>query len=194
MRTQGILLAGGQSRRFGSPKAFAQHEGEYFYALAYRALSSVCDDVLIVTLAELQHRFPAHLHVVPDSESYRGDGPLAGIYTAMTVSPAERYIVLPCDMPYMTAEVLARFVGATGAKEAYAVRTASHQHPLVSCLSHRVLPTLEAHLAAGQKGVIAFLEEVGVQWLDGELFTAQASRVFCNVNHPEPLKEGNCHA
>ena len=53
----GILLAGGLSRRYGSPKAFAEIEGELFYERAYNALAAVCGDVIIISRPELIDHF-----------------------------------------------------------------------------------------------------------------------------------------
>src|SRR5690625_3603911 len=94
-RVNGILLAGGLSRRYGMPKAFAEINGEKFYEISYRILDHVCDDVTIVTRPELVEQFPRDLHVIIDDAFYRGCGPLAGIYSAMNVHKADRYVVLP---------------------------------------------------------------------------------------------------
>ena len=44
--TTGVLLVGGDSRRFGSPKALARFGGETLAERAWRLLGEVCDDRL----------------------------------------------------------------------------------------------------------------------------------------------------
>ena len=44
----GVVLVGGASSRFGSPKALAQLDGETFVDRARRILGEVCDEVLVV--------------------------------------------------------------------------------------------------------------------------------------------------
>src|SRR5205823_6852506 len=44
----GVVLVGGASTRFGSPKALAEVEGETFLARAKRVLQEACDEVLVV--------------------------------------------------------------------------------------------------------------------------------------------------
>ena len=104
----GIVLAGGLSRRFGSPKAFARIENEYFYERAIDALEPHCDEVVIVTRPELLDRYAPSEKVITDLPEFAGLGPLAGILSAMESVEADRYVVLPCDMPYVNAEVIRR--------------------------------------------------------------------------------------
>ena len=44
----GVLLVGGASRRFGSPKALARFQGEMLGERAYRLLEDVFGSVLVV--------------------------------------------------------------------------------------------------------------------------------------------------
>lgn len=99
--TVGILLAGGLSRRFGSPKAFAEIDGGLFYERTYQALEAACGHVVIVSREEFLPLFPKELDVITDLLVVAGKGPLAGIFSAMALRPAERYMVLPCDIPFI---------------------------------------------------------------------------------------------
>ena len=44
----GVLLVGGSSERFGSPKALASFRGETLAERAWRTLTQTCDEVLAV--------------------------------------------------------------------------------------------------------------------------------------------------
>lgn len=84
-RMVGAILAGGESRRFGSPKAFAKQNGVYFFQRAVEALCPSVEELYIVSHPTLVARFQqeASEKVIGDDEKYRGQGPLAGIYTVM---------------------------------------------------------------------------------------------------------------
>ena len=88
----GILLAGGLSRRYGSPKAFAEISGKKFYEIVYDTLNSVCDDVIVVTRKEFINWFPKEYHVIVDIDKFLGCGPLAGIYSAMEEIDADHFV------------------------------------------------------------------------------------------------------
>lgn len=105
----GILLAGGASRRFGQAKAFIQWQQRYFYEYAYDALAAVSDEVIIATRSNFVKLFPSHYKIVQDLPAYDGNGPLAAIYSVMTRYPSDSYLTLPCDMPFVTADIMAEF-------------------------------------------------------------------------------------
>lgn len=183
MKTAGILLAGGESRRFGSPKAFAQKDSRYFYEWAYDALASVSEQVVIVAHPNIVDRFKSDVTVIVDDVQYAGKGPLAGLYTAMQHTTAQRYMVLPCDMPYITADVCKEVMNeAVDHEGVCAVQFNGQAHPLVSCWNAGMLNDISHALIHDQLGVMKLLSRVNTTWLDGEQLTAEAKTVFCNVN------------
>lgn len=68
----GVVLAGGQSSRFGSDKALAELNGRTLISRAVDALSGWCEDVVIVG------RDTGPARCIPDWP-HAGMGPLAGI-------------------------------------------------------------------------------------------------------------------
>jgi molybdenum cofactor guanylyltransferase len=87
----GILLAGGQSRRFGSPKDEAVFEGETLAARARRLLAEACDETVVVGRGGL-----------PDP----GTGPVAAIGVGLRAAAHDLAVVIPVDMPLLTADAL----------------------------------------------------------------------------------------
>ncbi|MFJ7934169.1 molybdenum cofactor guanylyltransferase [Sporosarcina sp. NPDC096371] len=186
-RTVGVVLAGGLSRRFGSPKAFAKLGERYFYEIAKEALEAQCDEVIVVTRQELLAQFPANVNGMIDIMEYKGLGPLAGILSAMESVEADRYIVLPCDMPYVDDEVVEKLL-AQHQQGVTAVITDGRHHPLVSVWDGYVKSHLREALDNGQLRVMEVLSRSGVIWIEGSLLVDDVKRVFTNVNTPEVLE------
>lgn len=190
--TVGILLAGGLSRRFGSPKAFAELDGKAFYEYAYDALAAVCEHVVVITRPELKGRFPDTMDVISDTEKFAGLGPLAGIYTAMAERPARQYFVLPCDMPFIgAAETTALMQAASKTKDITAIRADDHDIPLFSLWNGHIRDLLEKDLEEEQLRVMVFMAKVKTEWLASSAIGNLDA--FRNINKPDLLKGADEH-
>ncbi len=98
----GLVLAGGQSRRFGRPKSEAVLGGVPLLARARRALAPVCSTVVVGRPPELPDLRP-------------GMGPLGGIEAGLAWADAmgaDGVAVLACDLPVVGAATMARLVEA----------------------------------------------------------------------------------
>jgi molybdenum cofactor guanylyltransferase len=102
----GVVLAGGQSTRFGSDKAMAELGGRTLLARAYDALSGFCELVIVAG----RERGPGH-RCLPDWP-HDNMGPLGGIAAALRLARDEGYeSVLSCgvdsvDLPENLLELL----------------------------------------------------------------------------------------
>lgn len=180
-RTVGILLAGGMSRRFGSPKAFAEMDGRLFYERVYDALAAACNQVVIVTRPELIARFPAELDVIADLSEVAGKGPLAGICSAMEERPADRYLVLPCDMPFVGPKETQALVQLSSKANVTAVQTPGGKIPLFSVWNGNWSQELKRFIELGNLSVFAFLETIHTEWAVSSLIHEDPA-VFQNIN------------
>lgn len=181
----GILLAGGLSRRYGSPKAFAEVEGELFYERAYRALAGVCDHVVIISRPELTSRFSSEVDVITDLDWIAGEGPLAGILSGMVARPADKYMVLPCDMPFVGSAETARMLDiADFTADITAIQNSNEKIPLFSIWDNRVKEQLQQELEAGELRVMKFMEKVTTEWIDSSQIH-EDPLVFRNLNQPD---------
>ena len=110
----GVLLVGGASTRFGSPKALARFRGETLAERAWRVLGEACDERLAVGKAgELELPFP----VLDDGSELRA--PIVGVLAGLRAAAHETVVFLPVDCPLVTPELLralgeARAVPQTG--------------------------------------------------------------------------------
>ncbi len=143
----GILLLGGASTRFGSPKALARFRGATLAERAHALLSEVCDEVLVVgkEADALDVPFP----VLDDGVEERAAayGVVAGVRAARNGT----CVVLPVDCPRVTAESLRRLV------EAEAVPQTG---PLPGVYTKAMLGELEQRIAYGELSLRGVNESV----------------------------------
>jgi CTP:molybdopterin cytidylyltransferase MocA len=121
----GLLLAAGAGRRMGMPKALVRHGGRLFVESAAAVLrAGGCDPVLVVLGARADDvRAAADLtgyRVVDNPDWPEGMGASVRVgLGALTGSAAVAAVVLPVDVPGVTAAAVARVL-ATAAPDALA--------------------------------------------------------------------------
>jgi molybdopterin-guanine dinucleotide biosynthesis protein A len=133
----GVLLVGGASARFGSPKALALFKGETLAERGHRLLSAACDEVLLVGKARELAGLPFPL--VDDGTDERA--PIHGLVAGLRRASHETVVALPVDVPLITPDAL-RSLGEAGA-------VPSSRVPLPGAYPRALLPVLEARVAAG---------------------------------------------
>lgn len=132
----GVLLVGGASSRFGSPKALIELDGETLAERGRRVLGEACDEVLVVGKAgELP------FDVIDDAAEVRA--PIAGVVAGLRAAAYDVTVVLPVDCPRVTPELL-RALGAA-CRDAAVPQTG----PLPGAWAKSALPVLEERLANG---------------------------------------------
>jgi molybdopterin-guanine dinucleotide biosynthesis protein A len=188
-KTVGIVLAGGLSRRFGSPKAFAKRGNQYFYEVAIDALAICCEEVIVVTRPELMEHFPSRVNAMTDLANYTGLGPLAGILSVMESVEADRYAVLPCDMPFVDSGTMSKLMKHHN-KGVTAVVSNGRYHPLVSIWDKQLKNAVQEALENQQLSVMKLLAHSDTTWVNGSTLTDDEKRIFINVNTPEALERG----
>jgi aminoglycoside 6-adenylyltransferase len=136
----GVLLVGGASERFGSPKALARFRGETLAERAWRTLGEACDETIAVGKAadELELPFP----VLDDGMTERA--PVFGLLAGLRAAAHDVSVALPVDCPLVTADALRRLV------EEQAVPQTG---PLPGAYTKALLPELERRVAAGELGL-----------------------------------------
>jgi molybdopterin-guanine dinucleotide biosynthesis protein A len=131
----GVLLVGGASERFGSPKALARFRGETLVDRARRLLAEACDEVLVVG------KEADGLSVdVDDGTSSRA--PVHGLVAGMRRARHDVVVALPVDVPLVTPAAL-RALGEAGA-------VPSTRIPLPGAYPRALLHVLEERVAAGE--------------------------------------------
>ncbi len=106
MSLLGAILAGGGSRRFGSPKTLARLHGAPLWKVAAGRLGEVCDDVVAIVNHPGVAR-TVQLETLPDR--LRLMGPLGGVDAALDRSLRDGHaavLVLAVDMPWVETGAL----------------------------------------------------------------------------------------
>jgi molybdopterin-guanine dinucleotide biosynthesis protein A len=183
----GIILAGGQSRRMGRPKALLRltPDGPTLIELALAAVRAVAADLVLVTNAPETYAFLGCRMV---ADQYPGLGALAGIHAGLAAGAHEHNLIVACDMPFLNPALLAALAAEPRDYDALIPRRDDGQWETLHAIYGRAcLPAIGARLAAGAGRVIAFFPEVRVRALDETWLRRYDPdlRSFDNLNTPE---------
>ena len=119
-----VILAGGDGQRMGGAKPLRMLHGERLVDRALRMARAWSDDVR-VALRDPRQIEGVDVPVLLDDPAI--EGPLAGLRSALTAAREagrEMVLTIPCDAPFVPADLAARLEAAIGANGAALVRSA----------------------------------------------------------------------
>ena len=164
----GVLLVGGASTRFGSPKALARFGGETLAERGWRTLGAACEHRVAVGKASeaLELPFP----VLDDGSDVHA--PIVGLVAGLEAAPTDLCVVLPVDCPLVTPELLLELAAACHGDVARPQRG-----PLPGAYRRTALPALKDGGLAIHRAIAGL--DVAVVDVDPHLLV--------NVNTPDEL-------
>jgi molybdenum cofactor guanylyltransferase len=173
---------GGQSRRMGSDKALLEVGGDPLVARVAGVLSQVCGDVRLVG-------DPArygHLGLVVTADEFPGQGPVAGIETALRVTETTWNLVVACDMPALNASILEELFAAD-VDCAVPRYPDGRIEPLCVVYHRRCHAVLRKALESGVRRVKDVFDQIEAN-LALRYVAVSCPEPFTNLNTPEDLR------
>lgn len=178
---RGLVLAGGRSERMQTDKGALHYHGRDQRQHTAALLAECCPDVRVSVRPDQASALPAGLTALPDTFLHLG--PLGGILSAFQSDPNAAWLVLACDLPFLTRATLEYLVSnRQPARMATSFRSPwdDFPEPLVSIWEPRSYGQLLRFLSLGyscpRKALINS---------DIELLAPPAPGELRNVNTPE---------
>ncbi len=185
----GVVLAGGASRRMGRDKARLRLDDTSLVERAAARLRTINDKVLI---ADRGLQAAADERSIPDGP---GGGPAAGLLGAAAVYPGRDLLVLACDLPMVTTELLGHLARSIDASDpgfdAHVPRWHRGIEPLCALYRPTALAALASAVAAGRFALHRLLlaGDLRMRYLEGADLAVFGTpqRLFLNLNTPQDL-------
>jgi molybdenum cofactor guanylyltransferase len=179
-----FILAGGQSSRMGSDKALLPWGDVTLLARSLANSQSVCQRVFICGSRSLYDKFG---EVLEDAQP--GQGPLAGIHSALHGTETGLNLVLSVDLPLMQADFLAWLLQQADAGEQMitAPEALGRLQPLCAVYNRQVRDAVDEALAEGDLKVTRLFRRVPTRIIGEHEIRAAGFdlSIFTNVNTPE---------
>jgi molybdenum cofactor guanylyltransferase len=181
-RIQGLVLAGGMSSRMQRDKAALTYRGrnqlDRAVELASRHVSPV-----FVSVRAAQVKDPTRLNRSLIVDSVPGEGPMVGIRSAFVHAPDVAWLVLACDLPFLSDEVLSHLLSSRDPQRTATAYRSAHDglpEPLCAIFEPKAAAQLAAAQEQGRNCPRKFLLNS-----DTLLLEPQDPHALDNVNTPE---------
>jgi molybdopterin-guanine dinucleotide biosynthesis protein A len=192
-----VILAGGSSKRFGQDKGLAQLGNKPLVKHVLDAIGDIVKEKIVVVSSKAQAEnyrriLSVEAHVVVDAGGIQT--PLVGVLTGFEAAGGEYSIVLPCDVPFVSRDVVSLLLELCINKAAVIPRWPNcYIEPLHAV--YRTQLALEAAKTPLSKGEldlkamvdrlrgVRYVSTLVLQQLDPQL------RTFFNVNTALDLKK-----
>ena len=185
-KVTGLILAGGQGRRMGGvDKGLQSFRGKRLIDHVYGRLAPQVAGIIVNANQNHDDYKTFGVRVVSDAIGNFA-GPLAGLHAGLSVSRRPFLVSVPCDSPFLAADLVARLYAALEASNAdiAVAKTGDQPHP-VFCLARRsVLEHLTRFLNGGGRKIDAWYATLVV----AEVAFDDEADAFSNINTGEELR------
>ena len=196
-----VITAGGLSRRMGRDKVFLKIEGKTFLERIFLNACDIFDWVIISTDTE-EHKakileLPAiknagsKLEIITDT--HERCGPIGGICTVFEETGAEKFAIIPTDVPFADMRVLEFFYNRCSGMPIIYKRDNGDLEPLIGAYGKDGYNVLKSAMDAGDFKIHKVLLGMNCEMMteaqmieaDPKLSDVRFADSFVNINRPE---------
>lgn len=178
------ILSGGRAARFGGrDKSALMIDGQSILNRQIAELTRLTDDVMIVGSRDPVANDRAR--VIDDEVP--GRGPLSGLHAALVAARGDQLAVVACDMPYVSAALLAYMLTLAQDADAVVPRIDGRYHPLCAAYTRACSGPAETCLVRGALKMTDLLDSVRVRVVSAAEISGFGNhqRLLANINTPE---------
>ncbi|MCI0785476.1 MAG: molybdenum cofactor guanylyltransferase [Chloroflexi bacterium] len=179
-----LVLAGGRSRRMGTPKASLPINGVAMIESVLRVVEPIFRRTLVVARPDIA--LPS-LEAEVVFDQFPDRGPLAGLISGLQATTARWCFVTGCDMPFLDSEVIRLMAGQLEGAEVVAVRSSGRIQPLHAFYHRDCLGRGESLLREGVTSLMALHDRCQVKVFDEAEFAGggRLRRSLWDLDTPE---------
>lgn len=186
MQVSAVILAGGQSKRMGRDKAWLQFQGRPLIERMLETVRTLGIAEIFISARADQNYSALNCPVLFDDKP--GLGPISGVASALRCTQSNLLLVLPVDLPRMTASCLRKLLDSCEPPMGAVAELRDQIEPLIAVYPKRCREYALMNMTRGEYAVQQFasacLREHAVR-----IFRVPDSDAPCftNCNTPEDL-------
>src|ERR1700694_2371499 len=181
MQASLLVLAGGDSRRMGRPKAWLKVGDTFLLRYIVDRLAPAFTEVMVSFAEPEQLEEPVPYRIVFDRKP--ASGPPAGPEAVLVAARNEVVFAVACDMPYVTQDLAQVAVAAARGCDAAIPRVDGRPEPVCGAYRRSALPFITGAINTGRFKAAEIVVELDVTWLEG-----LDPDLFRSLNTPQDLE------
>ncbi|MEC4684355.1 MAG: molybdenum cofactor guanylyltransferase [Nitrospirota bacterium] len=161
----GVILAGGDNRRFPVNKGLLRVGEERIIDRTLRLFREIFVEVIISTNTPEYYFFSGERMI---GDLFPSRGPMGGIFSALVNSRTDRIFVAACDMPFLNPSLIRYLSGISTNADMVVCSFREGLHPLLGLYGKGILSPLETHLREGAIGLQRFIRDLNAHIVEEE--------------------------
>ncbi|WP_278020951.1 molybdenum cofactor guanylyltransferase [Flavobacterium ginsengisoli] len=185
MKISVFILCGGKSTRMQSEKGLVLFQGKPFIEHIIQAILPITDRIKLITSSK-EYDYLGY-EKIPDLIADKG--PLGGIFTALSHSETKFNLILSCDIPLISTELLQELISKhTKEAEITVFASESKTHPLIGIYSKNIVATIKEAIDSNELKMMDLLAK-----LPHQIINIEESENFhlTNINSADELNDLN---
>lgn len=181
------ILCGGKSCRMQSEKGLVLYQNKPFIEHIIDAVLPISRNIQLITNTSDYD----YLEYTKIKDIVLDKGPIGGIYTALANSESELNLILSCDIPLISTEILLELIQKHNENiEVSVFSDAKKTHPLIGIYSKKIIPIIEKSIEENDLKMMHLLSKVSHQVVYLE---ENKSYYLQNINSLAELNELNTY-
>ena len=179
------VLSGGKSSRMNyEDKGLMEFNGFSVLSRIIKISNKYSNDVFIIANNNMKDYEKLHPNLYSDIlDNYQG--PLSGIYTALSKCKNSYVIILPCDGPFIKEDYFEKLINSETDQPILVAKTGDRLQPVYARLDASLKEDLKVFLETGERKIDKWYTACGYE----EIFFEQDDEMFININSKEDIEK-----
>ena len=179
------VLSGGKSSRMNyEDKGLMKYNGISVLSRIVKLSCKYSNDVFIIANNNMKDYEKLHPNLYSDIlDNYQG--PLSGIYTALSKCKNSYVIILPCDGPFIKEDYFEKLINSETDQPILVAKTGDRLQPVYARLDASLKEDLKVFLETGERKIDKWYTACGYK----EILFEQSDQMFININSKDDIEK-----
>jgi len=175
MRITAIILAGGKSSRMGQDKGLMFLDEKPMVQYIIDTVKPLVQEIIISSNNKEYEQFGYPVF----QDLIKSKGPLAGIYTGLNHSKSDKNIVISCDVPYVSKELINLLIEQSEGSQITIPEKEGKTHQLIGVFSKSCSESFKNAIENNELKAKTVFEKLNLNIVDANQFE---NKIFTNIN------------